>query len=270
MYEQFFGLTEPPFGVTPDPRFLFLASSHRDALDHLRFGIRQRRGFIVLTGEVGTGKTTLCRTLIRELGPECRTALILNPALSETQLLRAILSELGLDHAKLDKLGLRSALNRVLLDQAARGGEVVLIIDEAQNMSLGLLEQIRMLSNLETDRQKLLQIVLVGQPELRKKLNDPGLIQLRQRITVSYHLRPLARQDTEGYLHHRLRVAGATDTPAFDADAVDGVFRSTSGVPRLINAVGDRALLTAFVERSVRITRPMVDRAVSEMEALAV
>ena len=266
MYNEFYGFREPPFNITPDPRFLFFSDRHREAFDHLLFGIRERKGFIQITGEVGAGKTTLCRALLEELGPTYKTALILNPMLTSSQLLRTVLKELGLQAPRGDRAAALEVLNHFLLDQLSAGNDVVLLIDEAQDLSPQLLEQIRLLSNLETDQRKLLQIVLVGQPELRAKLDEPGLRQLRQRITVRYHLAPLSRAETERYISHRLRVAGGNGRPTFDRWAAWRIFRYSRGVPRLINAVCDKVLLAGYVAGEDRLTGRHVRRAVRELE----
>jgi general secretion pathway protein A len=266
MYDQFYGFREPPFNITPDPRFLFFSDRHREAYNHVLFGIRERKGFIQITGEVGAGKTTLCRALLEELGPNYVTALILNPCLNPTQLLRSILTELGLEPGKADRATCLAMLNRFLLDQLAAGNDVVLLIDEAQDLSPELLEQVRLLSNLETDQRKLLQIVLIGQPELREKLNDRSLRQLRQRITVRYHLTPLSRPEIERYIQHRLQVVGANGRPAFTSWAIRSIFRYSGGIPRLVNAVCDKALLAGFVEGRDLLTWWQVRRAIRELE----
>jgi general secretion pathway protein A len=266
MYDQFYGFREPPFNITPDPRFLFFSDRHREAYNHILFGIRERKGFIQITGEVGAGKTTLCRALLEELGPGYVTALILNPCLNPTQLLRSILTELGLEPGKADRATCLAMLNRFLLDQLAAGNDVVLLIDEAQDLSPELLEQVRLLSNLETDQRKLLQIVLLGQPELREKLNDRSLRQLRQRITVRYHLTPLSRPEIERYIQHRLQVVGANGRPAFTSWAIRSIFRYSGGIPRLVNAVCDKALLAGFVEGRDLLTWWQVRRAIRELE----
>src|SRR5436305_2668452 len=266
MYNQFYGFGEAPFNITPDPRFLFMSDRHREAFNHVLFGIRERKGFIQLTGEVGAGKTTVCRAILEELGPAVKTALILNPVLTSSQLLKTILHELGLPAPRADRVTYLATLNRFLLDQLAAGNDVVLLIDEAQDLELELLEQIRLLSNLETDQRKLLQIVLVGQPELRDKLNDRSLRQLRQRITVRYHLTPLSRPEVEHYIHHRLQVVGANGRPAFTPWAVRSVFRYSGGIPRLVNAVCDKALLAGFVEGKDLLTWRQVRRAIRELE----
>jgi len=227
MYNDFYGFQEAPFNITPDPRFLFFSDKHREAFNHILFGIRERKGFIQITGEVGAGKTTVCRAILAELDSSYRTALLWNPALTGTQLLRAILVELGAKPKKLDRAGYLEALNRLLLDAAAKGEDVVLFLDEAQNLDAELLEQVRLLSNLETDQRKLLQIVLLGQPELKDKLERKELRQLRQRILVRYHLSPLSREETERYIAHRLRVAGASQRPSFTPWALRAIALAT-------------------------------------------
>ncbi len=265
MYNEFYGFSESPFNITPDPRFLFFSRRHQEAFDHLVFGIQERKGFIQLTGEVGAGKTTLCRALLERLGSEVRTALILNPCLTQTQLLRAILMELGIK-ARRDRASCLQDLNSFLLEQVAEGHDVVLIIDEAQDLGLDLLEQVRLLSNLETDQRKLLQIVLVGQPELRDQLSKRRLRQLRQRITVRYHLSPLNFDETEQYIHYRLHVAGGNSRPDFSRWALRRIHRYASGVPRLINAVCDKTLLCGYVKGTDHLRLRHVRRAIRELE----
>jgi len=268
VYNDYFRFREDPFSITPDPRFLYLTGQHREALDHLLYGIRERKGFICLTGEVGTGKTTLCRTLLGRLGPSFHTALILNPMLTETQLLRSIVEEFGIADKRRDRLGYLRLLNEFLLRVNSAGHDAVLIIDEAQLMSVACLELVRLLSNLETERQKLLQIVLVGQPELRWKLDQPDLRQLAQRIVVRFHLETMNRRDTEGYLSHRLRVAGRDDGPLawFDAGAIHEIYRYSRGTPRLINAISDKALLAGYVNQTGRIDRRLTRLAAAELK----
>lgn len=266
MYEQFYGFYESPFNITPDPRFLFFSNKHQEAFDHLLFGIRERKGFIQITGEVGTGKTTLCRALLEELGPTFRTALILNPCMTGPQMLRSILTELGQALPRNDRVIWLAALNQFLLDQVHAGNDVVLVIDEAQDLSPELMEQVRLLSNLETDQQKLLQIVLIGQPELRDMLDDSRLRQLRQRITVRYHLRPLSFTETQQYIGHRLEVAGANSRPTFSRWALRRIHSYSKGVPRLINAVCDKVLLCGYVQGADHLRGQHVRRAVRELE----
>ncbi|MBL7133124.1 MAG: AAA family ATPase [Phycisphaerae bacterium] len=274
MYHEYFGLREEPFNITPDPRFLYLTAQHHEALNHVLYGIGQRKGFILLTGEVGTGKTTICRAVLRKLPSGFQSSLILNPALSKTELLRAIVAEFGFrppgkhpgPGGRLEHLSL---LNEHLLRVNCAGGEAVLIIDEAQDMSPEALEMVRLLSNLETERQKLLQIVLVGQPELRNMLARPQLRQLSQRITIRYHLTNMSRHETAGYLSHRLTIAGAHNakTPVrFEPGAIREIFRHSHGTPRLINALGDKALLAGYVSRTSRINRKLVRRAARELK----
>ena len=215
MYLDYYGLKEPPFNITPNPRFLFFSAKHREAFNHLLYGIRERKGFVQLTGEVGSGKTTLCRALLEQLGPQFSTALILNPVLDADQLIKAIAMELGLQVKGLDRLETVAEINRFLLQQVERGKDTVLIIDEAQDLTRELLEQVRLLSNLETDERKLLQIVLLGQPELRDRLNEHSLRQLRQRISIRYHLHPLRQGEIGQYIQHRLQVSGANGAPLF-------------------------------------------------------
>ena len=269
MYNDFYGFREAPFNITPDPRFLFFSDKHREAFNHVLFGIRERKGFIQITGEVGAGKTTVCRAILAELGPSYRTALILNPVVTATQLMRTILSELGLEPRKLDKSAYLEILNRFLLEQAGAGNDVVLLIDESQDLDPELLEQVRLLSNLETDQRKLLQIVLIGQPELREKLNRRELRQLRQRITVRYHLAPLDRFETARYIAHRLRVAGGDGRPTFSPWAIRTIQRYSGGIPRLINAVCDKALLYGYVNDTYELRPRAVRQAIRELEGEA-
>ncbi len=266
MYESFYELTETPFNITPDPRFLFLGRRHREAFDHILFGIQQRKGFIQITGEVGAGKSTLCRAVLEELGDGFATALILNPVMTGIQLLRSILRELGLNDRGNDRIRLVERLNEFLLDAIGEGVEVVLFIDEAQDMSGDLLEQVRLLSNLETDDRKLLQIVLIGQPELREMLERREMRQLKQRITVRYHLGPLDRPETEAYILHRLRVAGANRRPRFSRMALGAIHRHSRGVPRCINALCDKTLLCGYVEERDDLGWWQVRRAARELD----
>ena len=266
VYLDFYGLKEPPFNITPNPRYLFYSAKHREALNYLLYGIRERKGFVQITGEVGAGKTTLCRAVLEQLGNNYSTALILNPVLSPEQLVKAIAMEFGLNVKNLDLLETVAEINYFLLRQLEQGRESVLIIDEAQNLTGELLEQVRLLSNLETDDRKLLQIVLMGQPELRDRLNHPSLRQLRQRITVRYHLSPLKQFELNQYVQHRLQVSGAKGPPFFTGPAMWRIFSYSKGIPRLINAVCDKCLLAGFVQQSERITFGLVGRAVRELE----
>jgi general secretion pathway protein A len=266
VYLEFYGLKQAPFDLTPNPRFLFHSGKHREALNHLLYGIRERKGFVQLTGEVGAGKTTLCRALLEQLDGHFSTALILNPVLNATELMKAIATEFRLDVQGRDRLDTVAAISEFLVKQTEQGRESVLIIDEAQNLTEELLEQVRLLSNIETDDRKLLQIVLLGQPELRHRLNSPRLRQLRQRITVRYHLAPLTRFEVTQYVQHRLELAGAKGVPFFTQPALWRVYFYSRGIPRLVNAVCDKALLAGYIEHSDRITHRMVGRAVRELE----
>jgi general secretion pathway protein A len=267
MYLDYYQLKHAPFDITPNPRFLFHSSKHREAFNHLLYGIRERKGFVQLTGEVGAGKTTLCRALLDQLDPHFSTALILNPVLSADELMQAIATEFGLNVQGEDRRGTVAAISEFLLRQLEFGKETVLIIDEAQNLTEDLLEQVRLLSNIETDDRKLLQIVLMGQPELRDRLNSPRLKQLRQRITVRFHLAPLSRVEVAQYIHHRLQISGATKgAPCFTMPAIWRLFNYSGGIPRLVNAVCDKALLAGFVQCRERINYAMVGRAIRELE----
>src|SRR5437762_12488838 len=266
VYLDYYGLIEPPFTITPNPRFLFYSVKHREAFNHLLYGIRERKGFVQLTGEVGAGKTTLCRAILEELEGKYATALILNPIMSAEELVKAVAIEYGLPVNGLDRLDTLAVINQFLLQQVERGKETVLIVDEAQDLTDELLEQVRLLSNLETDSRKLLQIVLMGQPELRDRLNNPRMRQLRQRITVRYHLQPLSRFEVSQYIQHRLEISGAKGAPYFTQPALWRVFSYSKGIPRLVNAVCDKALLAGFVERRDRIGFAIIGRAVRELE----
>ncbi len=268
MYEPFYNLTERPFSITPNPRFVFLSQRHQDALAHLLYGVGRggSGGFVQLTGEVGTGKTTLCRLVLEQVPENTHVALILNPMLSPPELLRAICLELevNLNGAGESVQALQERLNRFLLERHAEGDGVVLIIDEAQNMSREALEQVRLLTNLETATDKLLQIVLLGQPELRLLLARPELRQLAQRITARYHLDPLNERESEHYIRHRLAVAGAPRCP-FTADGLKALFRTTEGVPRLLNIIADRALMAGYAHEVDKIGGRIVREAAREV-----
>ena len=269
MYQHFYGFREMPFNITPNPRFLFLSTTHEEALQHLRFGIQEKKGFIALSGEVGCGKTTICRKLIEELdAANYDTALILNPRLSETQLLKSILTELNEPTKARSKNDLVTAINTVLLQRIQQGRDIVLIVDEAQNLSFEVLEQLRLLSNLETDDQKLLQIILMGQPELKELLMQDRLRQLRQRILVYYELRQLAPHDTRNYIQHRLTLAGANGRPRFTERALSKIHKSTRGTPRLINNLCDKAILAAFIRQSETVNWWDVHKAAKDISRI--
>ena len=265
MYTSFFGLTEKPFAITPDPRYLYLSERHAEALAHLAYGIAEAGGFIQLTGEVGTGKTTVLRSLLQQLPPHCDVALILNPRVTPAEFLQCICDELHvqvLPAASGSVKALVDLLTHFLLDAHGRRRRVVLMVDEAQNLSADVLEQVRLLTNLETATQKLLQILLIGQPELRAVLAQPELRQLAQRVTGRYHLEALRRPETIAYIRHRLRVAGATRDVIAPA-ALGELHRLSRGVPRIINVIADRALLGAYTREEHRVTSSLVRRAAS-------
>lgn len=265
MYTQFFGLTEKPFSITPDPRYLYMSQRHADALAHLLYGISESGGFIQLTGEVGTGKTTLVRSLFEQLPDEADVALILNPELTTGEFLTAITEELGIKvPGDRSVKALIDGLNAYLLDAHSRGRRTVLIVDEAQNLGTEILEQVRLLTNLETPKQKLLQIILIGQPELREVLSRADMRQVAQRVTGRYHLEPLNQADTTRYVRHRMRIAGASGS-VFRPAAIREIFRRSKGVPRLINVVADRALLAGYAQESRSIGRGLVRRAAAEV-----
>jgi len=255
MYLDFHGFREKPFNLTPDPRFVFLSKNHKEAFAHLLYGIDNRAGFILLSGEVGSGKTTVLRALLGQLDPEhYRTALIFNPCLSAVELLQTINREFGIPGNASDSSSSLDHLNRFLLQQNAEGRTVVLVIDEAQDLAAPVLEQIRLISNLETDREKLIQIVLSGQPELLKVLKRNEMRQLSQRITVRNHLQPMDFEDTIHYINHRLEVAGGRGAVIFSNSALKRIYRFSRGLPRLINATCDRALLTGYTRDTSRIS----------------
>ena len=267
MYLSFFGLNEKPFAITPDPRYLYLSERHAEALAHLLYGINESGGFIQLTGEVGTGKTTVVRTLLSRVPHHADVAVILNPRVTPVEFLLTICEELGLGMADADRDSVKQmvdALNRRLLAAHAEGRRIIVIVDEAQNLSAEVLEQVRLLTNLETPTQKLLQIILIGQPELRELLDRTELRQLAQRITGRYHLEPLSREETRGYIRHRLRVAGAAGE-IFTPAALAEVHRLSTGIPRVINVTCDRALLGAYTQETRKITAALVRLAAGEV-----
>lgn len=277
MYTKFYRLKEKPFNLTPDSHFLYYSTQHKDALGHLLYGIRERKGFMLVSGEVGTGKTTLCRTLIKEIEGEAEVGFILNSFLSAKELLRAINDDLCCHRGAQSNKELVDELNRFLLDQHERGRTVVVLIDECQNLAAPVLEQIRMLSNLETEKEKLIQIIMVGQPELRDKLEQSHLRQLAQRISVTYHLQPLDYRETANYVRHRMNVASGgngQDEPAgegetgvrFSRPALRRIYLYSEGIPRKINILCDRALLVGYVRNKRKITDAIVRRAIAEIQ----
>lgn len=269
MYKEFYHLRESPFNVTSDPDFFFSSAHHIEAFSHLFYGIEQRKGIIVITGEIGTGKTTLCRMLLNRLEKNVKTALILNPSFSAIQLLQIILKDLGIEGNFRNKFTLVNALNDFLLQETSQGNNVVIIIDEAQNLSVRQLEQIRLLSNLETQKEKLLQIVLIGQPELAEKLKLSSLRQLNQRITVRYHIMPLSKEELREYIHHRLKIAqdpgNSNGRIQFTDPAIELIYERSKGTPRMINILCDRALLAGFIAETYTIDDHIIQRSIQEV-----
>jgi general secretion pathway protein A len=269
MYLDFFQLKEFPFNVTPDPRFLFFSERHREAFESLLYGIEHRKGFIVLTGEVGCGKTTICRSVLNNLPGTVHSAFIINPSITAAQLVRSILLDLGIEPKGQDKLVHIAQLNGFLLHCLDKGENVAVIIDESQNLDSRLMEQVRMLSNLETDQHKLMQIILSGQPELKERLRQPDLRQLRQRVMVHCDLAPLSAVEAASYIQHRLTIAGAADPVSFfQSTAVEQIHERAGGIPRQINTVCDRALLSAYVRKNHQVTSLDVGNALAELSSL--
>ncbi len=269
MYNRHYGFRENPFNQTPDSSFFYPSPKHKAALDALVYAIRERKGFVVVTGEVGSGKTTVARTLLRQIGSRAKTAVITNTHLTPKAILTLILEDLGAAYEHGSKTELLIQLNEYLLSQARQGEDVVLLIDEAQNLSRECLEEIRMLSNLETEKEKLIQIILIGQPELKKKLEMVSLQQLRQRIAVSYHLQALSEVETREYILHRLNLARANGrdmNAIFDPLSFEVIYHYSQGLPRLVNKICDHALLTGFVENTAAITPCIVADAIEELE----
>ena len=267
MYADYFGLKENPFSLSPEPRYLFLSEQHRDALNCLIYGIKEKKGFVLISGGIGLGKTTICRSLLASMDDSVETALIFNTAISELDLLETILSEYGIVIKNIagNKKYYIDALNEFLLDNFAAGKTTVLLIDEAQNLSRGVLEQIRMLSNLETETEKLIQIVLIGQPELTNTLMLPALRQLNERITVRYDLKPFSPKEVSDYIHHRLAVAQGPGSIKFTGRALDLIYVFSEGIPRRINALCDRALLIAYTKNVSEIDRKIIKLAVHDI-----
>jgi general secretion pathway protein A len=275
MYEEYYGFTERPFSLTPDPKYLYKSESHANAFELLRYAVRRREGFVVVTGDIGTGKTTLCRALLEEIDRHTFSALVLNPFLSEEDLLKSILQDFGVisrDDVKrgrlthVSKQELIETIYDFLLTLLPLGASALLIVDEAQNLPMPVLEQIRILSNLETDKEKLLQIVLVGQLNLQPLLKAPQMRQLDQRVSIRYQLRPLSRDEVAAYVSHRMKVAGASASVVFQPKAIDMVHRRTKGIPRLVNLVCERALLAAYSSRVNRVSADIVYNAAETLD----
>ncbi|MBI5074960.1 MAG: AAA family ATPase [Nitrospirae bacterium] len=266
LYQEYFGLKEPPFSIAPDPRYLFMSEQHREALAHLTFGIRSDGGFILLTGDVGTGKTTVSRCLLDQMPPDTHIAFVLNPRLSVEELLAVVCDELRIPYpegAVSNKVFI-DRINDFLLASCAKGHKTVLIMEEAQNLSPDVLEQVRLLTNLETNQYKLLQIILLGQPELKEMLARPGMSQLEQRITARYHLGPLSKNDVKDYVVHRLAIGGV-DRQLFPPSLMPMLYQLSRGVPRLINLICDRSLLGAYVQGKDKIDRATLKKAAQEV-----
>ncbi|MBT8139043.1 MAG: AAA family ATPase [Gammaproteobacteria bacterium] len=265
MYLDFFGLHEKPFSIAPDPRYLYMTEQHREAMAHLMFGISDEGGFILLTGEIGTGKTTICRGLLNQLPDDVDIAFIINPRLSATEMLQSVCDDLGVDYADGASLKvLVDALNHFLLESYARGRNTILIIDEAQNLSDEVLEQLRLLTNLETSEKKLLQLILLGQPELNDKLAQPSLKQLAQRVTARFHLKALSYSEMVEYIAHRLHVAGFRGE-IFSRPALKHIYARSGGIPRLVNVICDRAMLGAYTSGELMVEYPLVATACKEV-----
>lgn len=269
MYNAYYGFRENPFNLTPDSSFFFPSEKHKSALDALVYAIRERKGFVVVTGEVGSGKTTVARTLLRNMSTDIQTAVITNTFITPKGILTMILEDLNVEYKMGSKERLLIQLNEYLVDQARKNRDVLLLIDEAQNLSTQCLEEVRMLSNLETEKEKLIQIVMMGQPELRKKLESPRLEQFRQRIAIQYHLNSLTEEETQQYILHRLNMAkyeGRDVEGLFDAVTMGLIYRYSRGIPRMINKLCDYSLLTGYVQEAQMITPPILMEAIHDFQ----
>lgn len=264
MYKNFYGFTEKPFNTTPDSKFFFPSAKHTEALNSLRYAIEERKGFVTITGEIGAGKTTVCRTLLKNLDLNTRTALITNTHLTAKELIAEILDEFEIEYRGGSKQKLLSYLNDFLINQLSSNINVVLIIDEAQNLSPSVLEEVRMLSNLETEKEKLIQIILLGQPQLKAKLENPKLEQFKQRIAVYYHITALNRIETEEYIRHRLSLVNPDSKETFTTEAIEIIYAHSRGIPRLINLIADSALLSGYVSETKTITEQIIKDVVKE------
>lgn len=265
MYRKFYGFTNSPFSLTPDPDFFFASPKHEETLNRLLVAISERNGFAVITGEVGSGKTTVCRALLNQLDSTTKVALILNTYLSRKELLTTILEDFGIEYRSTSKTRLLSALNNFLLEEVSRDNIAVLIIDEAQNLAPSVLEEVRMLSNLETEKEKLIQIILIGQPQLRDKLAHPKLEQFSQRIVMYYHLEALDRSETVDYIRYRLKKAGNGKADIFPEEVIEEIYRYSRGIPRLINLACHNILIGGFLRETTKITNAIVTEAIKEL-----
>ncbi len=267
MYQEFYGLDKMPFNTTPDTRFFFHSEQHQEALSSLLYAVNERKGFVLLTGEIGAGKTTVCRAFLNRLDPNTKVAVITNTRLTERQLLQSICEEFGLwIPGNVGKVTLFNELNTFLVEQYRQGTNVVLIVDEAQNLRPEVLEEIRLISNLETERDKLIQIVLMGQPELRDIVELPELKQLKQRIVLRFHLYPLSEREAQAYIFHRLRMAGADGSLKFSRKALAQIYEYSGGIPRVINIVCDNTLLLGFVNETKKISEGLVSEVIRDLE----
>ncbi len=267
MYCRFYGFKEKPFNVTSDPAFFYLSQKHKEAIASMSYGIQERKGIITITGEIGTGKTTLCRVLLHQLDKSIKTALVLNPYFSEVQLLEFIVQDFGIKIKKRTRLYLINELNAFLISESSQGNNAAIIIDEAQNLTVRQLEQIRLLSNLETDKEKLLQIILIGQPELREKLQLRQLRQIKQRVMVDYHIEPLDNVEIKDYIEHRLTIASSNaKKTGFSEGALKEICQFSQGIPRLINLICDRALLLGFIKEKDYITDTIIRDCIKDIK----
>lgn len=266
MYEKFYGFTEKPFNVTPDSKFFFPSHKHLEALNSMYYAINERKGFVVITGEIGAGKTTVCRTLLNKLNLNTKVAMITNTHLTPKELIAEILEELEIEHRGGSKQKLLSALNAYLIRQLSCDMNIVLMIDEAQNLTPKVLEEIRMLSNLETEKDKLVQVILLGQPQLKTKLIAEKLEQFKQRIAVYYHISALSRVETEQYIHHRLKLVNSNDADIFVPAAIDSLYTHSHGIPRLINLIADSALLSGYIRETKQITDSIIKEVIKERD----
>lgn len=264
MYLDFYGLRERPFSLTPDSHFLFLSEKHREAIAHVRYGLLERKGFVLITGEIGTGKTTMCRAILKELDKQYKIALILNSMVSPAGLLRSVITDLGISTKARSRYDMIDVLYKFLIEEK----NVILLIDEAQNLNRDALEQIRLLGNLETEKEKLIQIILVGQPELREILEKEHLKQLNQRIAVRYHIMPLHREETKQYIDHRLRMAGDNGRIRWEDDSLQEIYNYSGGVPRVINIVCDYCLINGYIKESNIISKDMTEQAIRETQGV--
>ena len=265
MYKSFYGFQKLPFSVTPDTDFFFPSSKHVEALSSMVYAIKEKKGFVALTGEIGAGKTTVCHLLLNKLDVNVKTAMITNTLLTRKQMLESICNEFGLKRrVRPTKLELIELLQRFLIQQYKKDNHVILIIDEAQNLSMSTLEEVRLLSNLETEKDKLLQILLIGQPELKETLERPELRQLKQRICISYHISPFSNGETINYINHRLKIAGSNGGVRFSSGALQSIHQYSGGIPRLINIACDQTLLLGYVRETKKISQALVFDAIGQ------